>query len=234
MIGNPEAPFLNGLASSGALFTESYAVAHPSQPNYLALFSGSTQAIVDDSCPHSFAGPDLATALTAAGNTFTGFSEDLPSAGFAGCTAGSYARKHNPWVNFPAVPAAANQPFTAFPEDFAALPTVSFVIPNLEHDMHDGTIAQADAWLEANLGGYIGWAPSHHSAVLVTFDEDDNRAGNHIATIIAGAGVRAGQYAERIDHYRVLRTICDLFAAAPPGAAAVAAPILDAWVPAQS
>ena len=40
IIGNSRAPYINELARGGALFTQSYAVTHPSQPNYLALFSG--------------------------------------------------------------------------------------------------------------------------------------------------------------------------------------------------
>ena len=42
------APFLHRLAMDGALFVNSFAVTHPSQPNYFALFSGSTQGITDD------------------------------------------------------------------------------------------------------------------------------------------------------------------------------------------
>jgi hypothetical protein len=45
VIGNHAAPFLNALARGGALFTRSQAITHPSQPNYLALFSGSTQGV---------------------------------------------------------------------------------------------------------------------------------------------------------------------------------------------
>jgi len=54
IIGSPQAPYINTLATQGALFTKSYALTHPSQPNYLGLFSGSTQGITDDSCPHTF------------------------------------------------------------------------------------------------------------------------------------------------------------------------------------
>src|SRR5882724_10898767 len=115
IIGSSQAPFINSLAQQGALFTQSFAVEHPSQPNYLDLFSGSNQGITDDSCPHTFSGENLASELAAAGLTFTGFSEDLPSAGSTVCTSGAYARKHAPWVNFTNVPAAANQPFSAFP-----------------------------------------------------------------------------------------------------------------------
>src|SRR5690349_12741575 len=71
VIGNAAAPYLNGLAAQGALFDHSFAVAHPSQPNYLALFSGSTQGITDDSCPHTFPGPNLASQLIEAGLSFS-------------------------------------------------------------------------------------------------------------------------------------------------------------------
>src|SRR6266446_4669534 len=47
ILGNTQAPYINGLATTGALFTNSFAVDHPSQPNYLALFSGSTQGSTD-------------------------------------------------------------------------------------------------------------------------------------------------------------------------------------------
>ena len=42
IIGSSQAPFINSLAQQGALFTQSFGVEHPSQPNYLDLFSGST------------------------------------------------------------------------------------------------------------------------------------------------------------------------------------------------
>ena len=48
IIGNPDAAFINELAADGALLTNSHGIQHPSQPNYLALFSGSTQGVTDD------------------------------------------------------------------------------------------------------------------------------------------------------------------------------------------
>src|SRR4029079_16416268 len=100
------------------------------------------------------------------------------------CTSGSYARKHNPWVNFNtganAVPATANKPFLGyFPTSdagFAALPTVSIVVPNLITDMHDGSIAQGDAWFQNNLAAYVTWVKAHNSLLIFTFDEDDSSA----------------------------------------------------------
>ena len=229
IIGNPDAPYITSLAANNANFTASFAVTHPSEPNYVALFSGSTQGVTDDSCPHAHAVASLGDSLIGAGLTFTGYSESLPSAGFTGCTSGKYVRKHAPWVDFPAIPAASNQPFTAFPTDYSTLPDVSFVIPNLQNDMHDGTIAQGDTWLQNNLSGYVDWAKTHNSLLIFTFDEDDNSAGNRIPTIFAGERVVPGSYAETINHYNVLRTIEDAYGITPLGASATSSPILDVW-----
>jgi hypothetical protein len=131
IIGSPQAPYVNTLASEGASFTKSYAITHPSQPNYLDLFSGSAQGIVDDSCPHTFSAANLGSELIAAHKTFIGYSEGLPSAGSEVCTSGEYARKHAPWTDFSNVPPSDNQPFTSFPTNYANLPTISWVIPDL-------------------------------------------------------------------------------------------------------
>src|SRR5215475_11631332 len=141
--GNPAAPYLNGLLADSAVLTGSHAVTHPSEPNYLALFSGSTQGVTDDHCPLNLgARPNLGRQLLDAGLSFAGYSEDLPSVGFTGCSsANSYAAKHSPWVHFSNLPPTTNQPYTAMPTDFAALPTVAFLIPNLCHDMHDCSVA---------------------------------------------------------------------------------------------
>ena len=224
-----DAPFINGLARTGALFTQSYAVAHPSEPNYLALFSGSTQGLTDDSCPHTYGGPNLASQVLAAHRTFAGFSEGLPATGFTGCDAGSYARRHNPWADFSNVPATANQPFSRWPTNPAALPALSFVVPDVTNDMHDGSIATGDSWLASHVGPYATWARTHNSLLVLTWDEDDNNAANHVVTLVVGSGVRPGQYAERVDHYRVLRMLTDLLGVAPVGQAASAAPITSIW-----
>ncbi len=120
-------------------------------------------------------------------------------------------RKHNPIANWKEL-AAYNQPFSAFPTDYARLPTVSFVVPDQRNDMHDGSIAQGDAWLKKNIEQYVQWAMNHHSLLIVIFDEDDGSEGNRIATIFVGAMVRPGQYRQRINHYNLLRTIEEMYA----------------------
>ena len=229
IMGNPAAPFINMLAGHGALFTRSYAITHPSQPNYLALFSGGTQGVTDDSCPNQFTAPNLAADLRAAGKSFAGYAEDLPGPGSRVCSAGEYARKHAPWTDFSNEPGPSSLPFTSFPADFARLPTVSFVIPNLCHDMHDCSIAAGDAWLRAQIGGYAGWAMRHHSLLIVTWDEDDGSQGNHIVTIFVGQQVRPGRYAEPLTHYGVLATIEAAYALPRDGQAAAALPVTSIW-----
>ena len=229
IVGASDAPFLNMLVASGAVMTQSYAITHPSEPNYLALFSGSTYGLTDDSCPHSLVGPNLASALMAAGRSFVGYSDGLPSVGFTGCSSGPYARKHNPWVDFPALAASVNQPMTAFPSNFGDLPDVSFVVPNLDHDMHDGSISEGDQWLQTHLGGYADWATGHDSLLIVTADEDDEGHGNRIPTIFAGAHVRPGPSAVRTDHYGVLRTLLASFDLPAFGHAIDVGPITAIW-----
>jgi acid phosphatase len=230
IVGNDkQAPYMNELIGKGALLTNSFGVAHPSQPNYLALFSGSTQGVTDDSCGKPFETVNLASELLQKHLTFVGYSEDLPKAGFTGCSSKGYARKHNPWVQFTNVPAELNQPLTAFPQNFSELPTVSFVIPNHQDDMHDGTVQQADTWLKDHLQPYVEWAKTNRSLLIVTWDEDDNSKQNHIPTIFAGPMVKSGKYAEKIDHYNVLRTIEDAFHIKPIGESAKAAPLTTLW-----
>jgi acid phosphatase len=229
VVGSAEAPYLTQLAASGAHFTDAHGVTHPSQPNYLALFSGNTQGVPDDRCPVELNEDNLAAQLIAAGETFTGYSEGLPEAGFTGCRNGRYARKHNPWVDFPKLPPSVNQPFTAMPADYARLPTVAFVVPDLCNDMHNCGVAAGDAWARAHLAPYVAWAKAHDSLLIVTFDEDSGGPENHIATIVAGADVRTTSSDQRIDHYSVLRTLEDMYGLPPLGQASLAEPLTGIW-----
>ena len=238
IIDSPHAPYINKLAAKGALFTQSFGVTYPSQPNYLALFSGSTQGITDNSCPQTFTTPNLGHALLAAGLTFVGYSEDLPADGSLICKEGSYARKHNPWVNWQdsainGLPAKTNVSMTKFPTDYSTLPTVSIIVPNQVNNMHHGkdpeTIQAGDRWLRSHLEAYVRWAQQHNSLLIVTWDEDNKKEHNRIVTLMVGPMVKAGRYDQRITHYNVLRTIEDLYGLPHAGASADAAPIIQIW-----
>ena len=229
IIGSSSAPYINSLATGGALLTSSYGVTHPSEPNYMALFSGGQQGVTSDACPVTSSAANLGSQLIAAGKTFTGYSEDLPSAGSTACTSGKYARKHSPWVNFSNLSTSVNQPFTAFPSDYSTLPTVSFVIPNLNNDMHDGSVATGDTWLKSKISAYATWAKSNNSLLIVTWDEDDYSENNKIPTIFYGAGVKTGTYSENINHYNLLATLESAYGLSKLGSAASKTVITDVF-----
>jgi phosphatidylinositol-3-phosphatase len=232
IIGNASAPYINSLAANGASMTQSFAEVHPSEPNYLALFAGSTLGVKENTCPvNAGATPNLGAQLLASGRTFIGFAESLPAVGSPVCSSGKYARKHAPWVNFTNIPPSYSMPFSAFPapSNYAGLPTVSLVIPNVDNDMHDGSIARGDQWLQQNLSAYAEWAKANDSLLILTWDEDDNTERNRIPTIFYGANVRPGTYGEPISHYNVLSTLEQMYGLPKLGLATRAPAITDIW-----
>jgi phosphatidylinositol-3-phosphatase len=178
---------------------------HPSQGNYFWLFSGSNQNVEFlDQVPnltnhpnYPFKESSLGEQLIKKGLSFKGYSEGLPAIGSGvdvdppncagnGCV---YGRKHVPWISFVNIPngttveTSSNLRFGDFPTDYAKLPTVAFVIPDLNHDMHNNkpkdSVPAGDAWLRKNLDGYYQWAKTHNSLLIVTFDENDDKDQYH-------------------------------------------------------
>jgi phosphatidylinositol-3-phosphatase len=235
IMGNKSAPFINQLAANGAMMTQSFAEVHPSEPNYYALFAGSTLGVKENVCPVNGGNtPNLGSELLTAGYTFVGFAESLPAVGSPACSAGKYARKHVPWASFTNIPGSHSLPFSAFPapgnpQNYATLPTVALVIPNLDDDMHDGSIAQGDAWLYQNLSQYASWAKANNSLLILTWDEDDNTPRNQIPTVFYGANVRPGAYSEPMSHYNVLSTLEEMYGLPKLGYATRAPAITDIW-----
>ena len=215
----PHDPYIQWLARHGASFTNFRAETHPSEGNYLAMFSGSTQGVTNDAVPKKLiTKPSLGGELIKAGISFAGYSEGLPRVGYAGSDTGEWVRHHVPWSEFADVPTSANRPFSAFPTDFRNLPKVSFVIPNNVHNMHSASISAADSWLKDNLNDYIAWAPKHNSLFILTWDE--GHGDNHIANIVYGAHVKTMQDASPASHYNLLRSIEDMYGVTPLGASA--------------
>jgi len=236
VIGSANAPFINHLAKDGVLLTNSHAIGHPSQPNYLALFSGSTQGVTGDDCLQGktpFHTPNLGAALIDHKFTFRAYAQNMPKVGFLDCTSQSssytighlYARKHCPWVNWlgtgaNTIPPACSLPMTDFPKDFTKLPTLAFVVPDMDNDMHniglsgdDNAIRRGDVWLKANIAEYAEWAVKHNSLLIVTWDEDDSvtKNKNQVATIFYGAKLLGGKYDMPVTHYNLLHTLESMY-----------------------
>src|SRR5436189_6192024 len=117
--------------------TDSYAITHPSQPNYLALWAGGTLGVTSNTCPapgSPFVAENLGHACEAAGRTWRSYSESLPAAGSTVCKvdSGLYTRKHCPWTNFSNLNHRNERPYSDFSVDLArgTLPDLAFVVPN--------------------------------------------------------------------------------------------------------
>jgi phosphatidylinositol-3-phosphatase len=203
--GKFEAPYLKELATKGASIGHMFGEEHPSQGNYFWLFSGSNQNVgfldqvpnVANHPGYPFKASSLGEQLIKNGRSFKGYAESLPAPGSEvgfdppNCSGGScvYGRKHVPWISFANVPngttidTSSNLRFADFPSDYTKLPTVAFVIPNLNHDMHNRQAAESipagDAWLRQNLDRYYQWAKTHNSLLIVTFDENDDKDQYH-------------------------------------------------------
>jgi phosphatidylinositol-3-phosphatase len=209
VVGDARAPYFNQrLLPKAMLLRNMHAVAHPSEPNYLALFSGSTHGVSGDPCPLSYSSPNLATRLSDAGLTFGGYSESMPHAGFDGCWTrdGLYARKHVPWVNFTNVPPSQNLVYAGLPSD---PPTVMWITPNMCDDTHDCSTRTGDRWLEENLPPIMAWNERNQGLLILTWDEadPDEDGANRIPTVLAGPMIRSGTSDQKVDHYSLLRTV---------------------------
>ena len=233
VIGSSSAPYINSLKTGGANLSQSFAITHPSQPNYYALFSGSTQGVTDDSCvtPGFSSAANLGSEVVKAGGTWGSYNETLPSQGSTTCKSGNYAQKHNPWFGFSNVPTSSAKTFAQFPTDYSTLPKMSFVTPNLCSDMHDCSVDTGDTWLKNNLGAYATWAKTHNSLLVITFDEDNSLSGNRIPTVLYGQPVTPGSSsATTYNHYNLLRTLEDLAGTSThAGQAASAGDITGIW-----
>jgi hypothetical protein len=230
VLGSSSAPYINRLARQYGKATHSYAITHPSLPNYLALVSGSTQGVTSDCTNCQASGDNLGDQLDAKGLSWRSYLEGLPSPCFMGASAGRYARKHDPFSYWPSTRCGHRTSFGALDSDLrrGTLPAFALVTPDLCHDMHDCSVAEGDRFLAGLVPRLLkGIGP--HGYVVLTFDEGSSGAGccggaargGAIATIVTGPDVVRGRaMSAAVDHYGVLRTIEDTLGLPHLGAAA--------------
>lgn len=212
-------PFFGSLAKGGALLSNYYAVAHPSQPNYVALISGSSDGVpgdgnVDLSRRH------LGDLLEGRGLKWKVYAQGYPGNCYLGARAGKYARKHVPFLSFTNVSKDSKRCIniveaTDLDRDIreGTLPEFSLYIPDLRNDGHNTGAKFADHWFSSAFGGFLK-DPTFPKDLLiaVTFDEDDHSDYNHIYTVLYGGPVIAGSVSKsRYTHYSLLRTVEDAF-----------------------
>jgi acid phosphatase len=165
ILGSGRAPFINKLAAQGAVangYHDSYV--HPSEANYLWMVAGQNFGVLDDDDPddnHLDATSHIADQLEMSGVSWKAYQESMGRP--CGLKShGRYAAKHNPFVFFDDVNGWNGRAFapsqrcidhvvdySQLDRDIAAgkLAKYVFITPNLDDDMHDGSIGEGDAWL---------------------------------------------------------------------------------------
>jgi hypothetical protein len=221
VIGNPHAPYVNSLARRYGLATRSFAITHPSLPNYLALTSGSTHGITSDCTDCAVSATNIVDQLQAAGISWRAYLEDVPSTCFEGAGRGGYAKKHNPFAYYRDVALSPSRcrrlvGFGALAADLrtGSLPTYVWISPNLCDDGHDCGVAQGDRFLARTVPALLRELGPHGMLVL-SWDEGvsdagccGGAAGGRVATVLAGPDVRRGaRLSTPVDHYGVLGSI---------------------------
>jgi phospholipase C len=242
IVGNPDAPTFNSLAGEYAQMTNYYAITHPSLPNYISITSGSPHGIKTDCKTCIVKAKNLADSLDAGHKTWKTYAEGLPKAGSTVVKSGNYVKRHDPFLYYQDIVSSAKRrahvvPFTKLASDLAhkTLPAFSLIIPNLNDDMHNGTVADGDAWLNTNIVPLLS-APAlaSNSVIFVVFDESESSdkayGGGHIDVLALGSAVTPGStFAGATNHYGLLRTIEDAWHLPRLANSAHATPITGIW-----
>jgi hypothetical protein len=219
-------PYLTSLANQYGQATNYFAISHPSLPNYLAIFGGSTFGTSSDCGVGSSGCIPAATSVwdqtIAAGETAKAYQEPMTSNCQSG-SAGAYAPKHGPWPYWTDATGRANCSANDVPlgtttsgnlfNDINSgnLPTTGEITPNLNDDAHDGTLAQADSWLQ-------GWLPIimagpnytlGNLTIIVTFDEDDSSQGNKVQFVAIDPSLSQVVVSGTFNHYSLTRWLDD-------------------------
>jgi acid phosphatase len=250
VIGNPNMPYLNGLAKANGLATQYFADAHPSLPNYFELTAGEGTSITGlqlDSYNGVVSQDNAVHTLTNAGKSWKTYQEGLPSVGYLGIDTGTYLQHHDPFVYFSDVqnsPSQANNvvPFTQFATDLSGgtLPDYSFIVPDVNNDAHNcptgmssctdaQELAAADQWLSSNMGPLVTSSAFQNSLLIIVFDEGDlsdiQYVGGQVAAVIVSPLAKPGyQSTTHYEHASSLRLMLKgLGVTDLPGASATAA-----------
>lgn len=215
VVGNPQMPYLNSLLQQNSVAQGYFADTHPSIGNYFMLTTG--QIITNnDGFNGTVSVDNIVRDLIANGKTWKEYSESIPFVGYTGGDTGLYAERHNPCSYFSDVRGNQTQmnnlvPFTQLATDIAnhTLPNYGFIVPNLNNDAHNGTLAMADTWLQANIPQLLN-SPDFNTPggglLIIAFDEaetsDSSFGGGHVVWVAVGPDVRQ-QYPPAKSEFRV-------------------------------
>jgi phosphatidylinositol-3-phosphatase len=248
LMGNPQAPYINSWITKYGYAANYYGVTHPSLPNYLALTAGSYFKTFDDSDGHRYSGTNIVDQMESHHLSWKAYMEGMPRVGFTGDSYPTskidlYERKHNPFMMYRDVLNSAARRANVVPgvrifHDLKVghVPTLSFISPNLCHDMHGikaphspcppnqkALIKTGDAALHVLVGSIFhspAWVGD--STIFIVWDEGTtvtgccgspkgDGGGKVVTIVIARTGVRHFVSHTAYNHYSLLKTLEDVW-----------------------
>ncbi len=252
VIGNSGMPYLNQLARTYSLATNYFANGHDSIPNYFWMTAG-VPITYDDGTRKTFDVDNLVRHFLVSGLTWKSYAESIPSVGYTGYNTGEYVKRHNPFAYFTDVVNSSSERMNIVPvaqlqtdARTGRLPNLSFVVPNVAHDAHNGGLATADKWLQTYIKPILAtpyFQPGGSGLLIVVFDESftsdcrpssnctqsSSPFGGRVAAIFAGPGAKTNKKSSSsYDHQNLLSTICHVLGTSGcPGKGATAAVMSD-------
>ena len=211
-------PFLRTIANQGAYLANFHGVTHPSQPNYLALTSGSTWNA--DNKMVSIDTNHIGDLLEAKGKSWKVYAEQYPGNCFLNEKSGAYARKHVPFLSYKNIQSNPSRCSARIVNSDALQADImkgrfadfSLYIPDNNNNGHNTGVAYADSRLKKTFEPLLKNKKFINGLLfIVTFDEGGkHNDDNHIYTAFRGDSVKPGTVSNtRYDLYSLLRTIED-------------------------
>src|SRR5438093_542258 len=144
--------FTASLAATYGMAENYHAITHPSLPNYLAITSGSTWGVGDDSYHVLPSGKDLGAQLTRAGLKWRAYMEGMTDAGCIDSPL-PYDPDHNPFAFYGGACPPNVVTLTELSADLAGdTPRFVWITPDRCHDTHDCEVSEGDDWLRGQVG----------------------------------------------------------------------------------
>jgi phosphatidylinositol-3-phosphatase len=250
IIGSNSAPYENQLATQCGLAGNYHNISHPSLPNYVGATSGlplsDLQQFLPD-CDPSITCDTSSASIFGQVSSWKAYEESMP-ANCDGTDKGLYAVRHNPPPYYTALSGCLSfdVPFSRLAHDLASssLPAFSFITPNLNHDMHDGTVAMGDNWLKKHLKAILKSAAYTTGSVVLFITWDEGEPGTsgedcatnttdgscHVAMLVVSPSTTPGTVSSTLfNHYSLLRTTEQLLGEPALGNAATANSMLGAF-----
>jgi acid phosphatase len=221
--------FIASLASTYGVAKNYHAVAHPSLPNYLALTSGSTWGVEDDSYHVLPGGKDIGAQLTAAHVSWRAYMDGMTDAGCIDSPL-PYDPGHNPFAFYGGSCPSNVVPLTELSGDLAGdTPRFVWISPDRCHDTHDCDVSVGDDWLRGQVGQITSSSAWKSGGVLfITWDEDDSADDNNdVLTLVVTPGLSHQSSRQHYTHYSLLATVEDLLGIKRLGESAQASAMHD-------